>query len=699
MAETIHLRAPGVSLVLLVDDRLRIAHWGAELGDDDLEAVVALAAEGAPQTGIDEPAEITFWREAARGHLGRPAVAGSRAGLGFSPLFTVSHHEAADGSAHIEAVDADAELAVRVRFTLSPEGVLRVEQSLSNTGSTPYELIELGTWLPLPDRTAELLDFTGRWLRERQPQRRRIDVGLSMRELREGRPGHESSIVHLAMTAGATFQTGSVWAIGHAWSGNGLAAVERTAGGSTAFGVAELLLPGEVRLAPGDTYDAPAAVAVYSTEGIDGASDRFHRWLRARPSHPSTPRPLTLNVWEAVYFDHSIERLLPLVDAAAEIGVERFVLDDGWFLGRRDDTAGLGDWEVDPEVWPDGLHELSARVVGSGMQFGLWFEGEMVNPRSRVAAEHPDWLLRVPGRLPPEMRSQQVLDLVNEDAWAHVHGQVDAILRAYPISYIKWDHNRFLVDPGHAGLPAVRAQTLAIYRLFDSLRADHPGLEIESCASGGGRIDLGMVEHADRFWTSDSNDALERQSIQRYTAIAIPPELLGTHIGPAPAHSTGRAHTLSFRAITALFGHAGLEWDLTETTAEERERLSAWAAYYKRNRELLHSGRVLRVDSPDPAAHVHGVVAHDRARAIVAYVQLGTAAAVIPPRVLIPSLDPDARYRVSIAEPAGRAMRLEKVAPLWTEGVVATGRALAEFGLRPPVLHPESAILIELDRM
>jgi alpha-galactosidase len=231
------------------------------------------------------------------------------------------------------------------------------------------------------------------------------------------------------------------------------------------------------------------------------------------------------------------------------------------------------------------------------------------------------------------------------------------------------------------------------------LKLRHPGLEIESCSSGGGRVDLGMAAHADRFWTSDCNDALERQYIQRYTQFAIPPELLGTHIGPTRSHTTGRVHSLAFRAITALFGHAGIEWDVTETTGQERLELASWAAYYKKKRGLLHSGRVVRVQQPDESSFVHGVIAHDLSEAVFAYVQLSAAGGSNPARFLLPGLDPDALYRVRLVEAAGAAHTVQQQPPAWTAGIEASGLALAQIGLRPPILHPETAILIELERL
>ena len=652
--DQIVLSADGVQLVLdLSSGAPVVRHWGSPLGDLDSDALRRMTTPPIPHSNVDLPQDPGVMRERGRAFHGRPALSGNRDGLDWAPLFKIVESHASETEASIRLHDAEASLSIDLHYRIEPSGIVLVDLAAVNDGSEPYRLEELTTWMPLPERAAESLDFTGRWLKERQPQRREIAVGSWVLESREGRSGHGASVVQCAMTSGAGFASGEVWALGLLWSGEHRHLIERGTDGRTAIGAGELLQSGEMVLQPGDRYQAPTVAAAYSDEGLDGLSSRYHEWLRARPEHPTRvrPRPVTLNVWEAVYFDHDLERLSALVDVAA-----------------------------------------------AGMEFGLWFEGEMVNPDSDLYRAHPEWILHVPGRIPPTGRNQQVLDLTHDGAYEHVLGQIDALLSKHPISYIKWDHNRPLVDPAHLGRPAVHNQTVAIYRLFDELKSRHPGLEIESCASGGGRVDLGMAMHADRFWASDSNDALERQEIQRYSMIAIPPEMLGTHIGPSTSHSSGRSHSLSFRAATALFGHAGIEWDITETTNAERSLLAEWAAYYKANRDLLHSGRVVRVDHTDAAALVHGVVAHDRSAAIFCYAQVAAAGGVLPSAALIPGLDPDARYRVRRVEPAGRAPAMQHADPMWVDGVVTTGAALATIGLRPPILHPEQAILIEIVR-
>ena len=699
-----HLSRAGVSLLVeTTEGTPNIIYWGAALsGNLDASQYLLAVTEPAPHGYYDHAHRGGVWRENARGFWGRPAILGNRGGKDWSQLFTlVSAEQPTPESLKFVSRDNDLGLQVELRYQITASGLLLADHTITNLHDGDFALENSTVFFALPDHATDYLDFTGRWLKERQPQRGKINTGIWQRESREGRSGHDYTLVQFAMTAAADFQQGEIWGLSLAWSGDTNHVIERQSVGRTQIGAGELLMPGEVLLAKGESYTAPTVVAVYSNAGIDGASDRFHSYVRARANHPTAlrPRPVTLNVWEAVYMEHDLAKLSALAQVAGEIGVERFVLDDGWFGARRDDKAGLGDWKVAPEVWPNGLQPLIDVVHANGMEFGLWFEGEMVNCDSDLYRAHPEWILQTGSRLPIDARTQQVLDLSHPGAFEHVLGQVDAILTEYPIAYIKWDHNRTLTDASHLGRATMRNQTVAIYRLFDELKRRHPGLEIESCASGGGRIDLGMIEHADRFWTSDCNDALERQAIQRYTSIVIPPEMLGTHIGPTHAHSTGRTHELSFRAITALFGHAGLEWDLTETTAEERVLLRQWTDYYKANRWLLHSGRVARVAGTEATAWSHGVVAQDGSRAIFAYIALGMSTFALPATMRFAGLEPDAQYRVQQVELGGVAPTTQKHAPDWQAGVVVAGRFLMTAGLRTSIVKPENALLFEVTRV
>ena len=693
----IHLQAAGTSLVL--DARGPrppvIVHWGAALGELDRSALAVLAGAAVPAvppSSLDTPAPLSLLPVLAEGWSGRPGIAGSWAAGGTArPAFRLTGVTPRPSAVDIELSSTDDRLRVVTGIELTPQGVLRIRHRVTNHGAGDLDLAALDVLLPVPARADEILDFSGRWAYERRPQRAPLRDGAWSRETRHGRPGHDDPFLLMLGTPGFGFRSGEVWAAHLAWSGDKRLWAERQQLGAALLGAGELLAAGEVRLAPGQSYRTPWTVAVWSDAGIDGLSARLHDWVRAtRPLR--RPRPVVLNTWEAVYFEQSLAGLLGLVDAAAEAGAERFVLDDGWFTGRTDDRRALGDWTVDEHRWPDGLHPLIKAVHERGLDFGLWVEPEMVSPDSALARAHPDWLLGGPDAA--TWRHQLVLDLSVPAAYEHVLGRLTALLDEYPIAFLKWDHNRDLLREGTA-----HGQTTAVYRLLAALRERFGELEIESCASGGARIDLGMLEHVDRFWASDTNDALERQHIQRWTGVLLPPEYLGSHVGAPAAHITGRTGELSLRLATALFGSAGIEWDLRTATAGEREAIAGWVAWHKRLRPLLHSGTVVRSGGDDPDRLVHGVVATGRDAAVFALVSLRAAGPALPAPLRFPGLDPDRRYLVRPLVLHAPPRAVQDAPPAWLAAgsVVLTGRVLGEIGLPPPLLTPEQAAVYTLE--
>ncbi|CAN5307911.1 hypothetical protein BH24ACT12_BH24ACT12_18390 [soil metagenome] len=471
----IHLRGGEVSVVL--DTRRTglpvVLHWGADLGAEPI-GLLASTEPVTAHSALDEARPAGLLPEYAHGFAGRPGLTVARAGDSSwsSRLVTVS--TATDGrDAVVVAADDDLGLTVRTELHLEPGGLLRMRHTVTNTGSDELDVRELLTALPVPEVATELLDLSGRWCRERSPQRRPLHQGAVVRESRRGRTGHDASPLMVTGTEGFGFGHGELWAVHVAWSGDHVTYAERLSEGHTLLGGGELLGQREVVLAAQESYSSPWLLASWSADGLDTASARLHHWLRARATHPTRPRTVLVNTWAAVYFDHDLQALTELAGLAAEVGAERFVFDDGWFRGRRDDHRGLGDWTVDEEVWPEGLHPLVDHVRSLGMDFGLWVEPEMVNVDSDVVRGHPAWVLRGRETLPQPWRRQQVLDLANPSAYAHVRDALLALLREYDIAYLKWDHNRDLVDAGHGGRPAVHGQTLAVYRQLDELRAAH----------------------------------------------------------------------------------------------------------------------------------------------------------------------------------------------------------------------------------
>jgi alpha-galactosidase len=699
------LREAGVALVLDVSGpRLpRVLHWGSDLGDETgLELATSPVVTN---NALDVPVQLTVLPSEHEGWLGTPGLELARDGRSAPLRLALTEPVVVVGSTlTATATDEHAGVHVVVELALDPHGVLAHRVRVRNTGEGPLDVVSLVALLPLPERAVSGLDLTGRWIRERSPQRFRVQHGTHLRASRRGRTGHDATLLMSAGTDGFGFRHGEVWSTHVAWSGNHVHLVERLPEGAgrhgAVLGGGEMLGPAEVRLAPGEEHTTPDVLFVHADAGLDAVSARVHRRLRARAQHPSSPRPVVLNTWEAVYFDHDLARLRALAETAASIGVERFVLDDGWFGSRRDDTRGLGDWVVSDEMWPGGLSPLFDEVRALGMQVGLWFEPEMVNLDSDVVRAHPGWVLGPAGAVPS--RQQFALDLTNPDAWAHLLARIDTLVTENGIDFIKWDHNRDLHEAVSQGRPAVHRQTTAVYALLDELLARHPGLEVESCSSGGARVDLGILERTHRVWTSDCNDALERTDIEAWTGLLLPPELVGSHVGPPVAHTTHRFVDLGMRCATALFGHAGLEWDITTCTPDELEVLRGWIALHKQLRPLLHSGDVVRADCDDDSERLHGVVAADGSAAVFAFVQLTTSASTRPGLRPLPGLDPARRYRVRVPAAIPAPATVHGTEPPWLaagrgEGIVVSGAVLDRAGLALPVLAPGQALVVVLE--
>lgn len=690
----LHLRGRSSDVVVDVSTGApTIVHWGSPIdGDLAPAAIERPLVIGSP----DVVAELSVVPEHGSGFTGRPGLLGHRRrGAAWAPRFVPAGHELDGSRLRVSAVDETAGLAMTVVFEL--DHALVVWAEITNVGDDRYLLEALSIALPVPQHASELGSFTGRWTRELHPVRVPWPHGTYSVENRRGRTSHEHPPLIFAGTPGYGEWRGEVWGAHLAWSANNAVRAERLPDGRRMLQLGELVHPGEICLEPGESYRTPELIAVHSASGLSAATQQFHRHLRARPSHPQRPRPVLVNTWEAVYFDHDLDKLRGLAERAARVGAERFVLDDGWFGSRRDDRSGLGDWVVSPDVYPDGLGPLIAYVRGLGMEFGIWVEPEMISPDSDAYREHPQWALVTDGYEPVLARQQLVIDLTCADAFDHVLGQLDALLRDHDITYLKWDMNRdHIAAADAAGAAATHRQTLALYRLLDELRRRHPTVEIESCSSGGARIDHEILRRTERVWTSDCNDALERQTIQRGASMLIPPELMGAHIGPERSHTTGRRHDLAFRAATAFFGHLGVEWNLLSLSDDELDHVAGIVALHQRFRSLLHHGDVVRFDT-EPAYVAHGVYSADRSEGLVSFAQLTSAASQTPARLCLPGLVATSRYRVERLRLPGEPEGPGRTQPAWCrDGVVMSGGALDAVGIQPPALHPESAVLVHL---
>lgn len=720
------VRLDGASSSLVIDCRAqggpRVVHWGARLPPNaDLDALADADWRVALPGGMDRPVAPSLIPQTGLGHFGHPGLAGRGApGDGrWLQAVALSRVDLGPDGAVLRLADPVAAIAVDLAITMDPANDMLVLSSrLENRGDGPFTVDWLAAaTLPLPLDAGEALILTGRWNREFNEARLALPMGQYVRENRRGRTSHDQFPGLIAGPPGFGADHGAVHAVHLGWSGNHRLSVETGIDGDRLVQAGELLAPGEIVLAPGESYETPALYAAFAPDGLNGVMARFHGHAESKvipwPGARRRPRPVHLNTWEAVYFDHDLDRLKALADGAADLGIERFVLDDGWFVGRDSDTTSLGDWTPDPRKWPTGLAPLIDHVRGLGLQFGLWVEPEMVNPDSRLYRDHPDWAMALPGRDRPTQRNQLVLDLSQDAVFDHILAALDRLLADNPIDYLKWDMNRDLAPGGGMhGAPTTARQTRALYRVLDALQRRFPEVEIESCASGGGRVDMGILAHTQRFWTSDCNDALDRQSIQRGFSLFFPPSVMGAHVGPAECHTTGRRLDIGFRALTAFFGHFGVEADVSAMAEDERAELARWIALHKRHRDLLHGGRARRLDLPDKGRIGHGVVALDAAQALFAIVQIGTSDWRTAPPVRLTGLDPGASYRLSL--PAGWPQHLpleretivgradDRAEPrqrLIAGDLVLDGASLSRAGLRLPPLQPQSGVLIHLERV
>lgn len=541
--------------------------------------------------------------------------------------------------------------------------------------------------VPVPSSMHRILDHGGRWCGEFQRQETRFRTGQTVRDSREGRTGHASfpGVMFLADATGAN--TGPALGATLAWSGGHKMIAEEKADGRRHV---QLGIVDEGFESLGD--QSPPMLVGWSDTGVNGLLHAFHGHIRGLHAKPAA-RPVHYNCWEAVYFRHDIGELKEIATIAADLGAERFVLDDGWFKGRADDSTSLGDWIVDSNKFPDGLHPLVDHVTGLGMRFGIWFEPEMVNRDSDLYRAHPDWLLGPDQQ--PAGRNQFVLDLTKPGVIDYLFTQIDAILSEYGIDYVKWDHNRVLTGSGPR-------QTTELYGLLARLRARHPGVDFESCASGGGRIDFGILAYMTRVWLSDSNDALERMRMQHEAANWVPPEFVGSHVGPRKCHTSGRILSMEFRAWVAAQRHMGFELDPRELTEEETVTLKRVTNWWKHNREFLFSARQYLLDANDPEVFAEIHVGPKSDRFVMFRGQAASSRAIAARPFALAGLDPEAIYEVVLINPEDVAPVLNKNAAtgfMKGKPLRLSGRLLMRSGVPLPNAFPATMAVVEGNRV
>ena len=651
MTDYITLHSPACTAIweLLPDGAPLWRYWGPRLPDGVTPGPALVSTRRRPSFATESDHPLSILPGTGLGWFGAAALLAHRGGADWSFAVTQCQIERVDAhNVRFVMRDGVARIAVTVSARLDPEtDVLTLASALCNEGDAVLDVQWLAAGvLPLPPDAAAVRSYGGRHNREFVA----IDDGLTRagwrRENRRGLTSHDC-----VPGAVVTCADGTAYGAQLAWSGNHAQSIDWCDDGRRLWQSGEWLAPGEVRLAPGATLATPELLATCSAEGANGVAWAFHRAIRAMidwPGGSMRPRPVHLNTWEGFYFDHDEAALKALATSAADIGVERFVLDDGWFAGRDDDSSSLGDWTVDARKYPQGLAPLANHVTGLGLDFGLWVEPEMVNPDSDLCRAHPDWVLQIAGRPLLTARHQLVLDMARDDVREYLFGAIAALLEVLPITYLKWDHNR---DLTHAGDHArYRRQVAGGYALMAQLRSAFPMVEIEACAGGGGRIDAGIVRHTHRFWTSDNIDAASRVSIQRGFVQFMPPELMGAHVGASPAHATGRMQSMAFRTGVALPGHFGIELDVRQVAGAERAELRAAIARYKALRQRLHGGRTWLGEAGD---HVVWQAVGSAEALLLIVTRTDMSAAAYPPLLRLPMCEGGRRYRITreAAEP------------------------------------------------
>lgn len=558
------------------------------------------------------------------------AIFGGKPKLSGLPATYTEQDEEAD-TLEILLRDELLQIELTLRYTIfNHENAIARSVSFKNKGTQTCKLnTAMSLSLDLPDAEYEWIQFSGAWSRERYVKTRRLQQGIQSVGSTRGCSSHmHNPFVVLKRPSADEFQ-GEALGFSLVYSGNFLAQAEVDTYQVTRMMLGIHPLGFSWCLEPQEQFQTPEAVMVYSCEGLNGMSQIFHRLYRtrlARGEWRDKERPILLNNWEATYFDFTEEKLLKIAAKAKEASVQLFVLDDGWFGNRTHETSGLGDWWPNTDRLPDGIRGLSEKIEALGMKFGLWFELEMANKDSELYRMHPDWILQTPGRNISHGRKQYVLDFSRKEVVDYVYGLVEKILAESKVSYIKWDMNRSITECFSAGYKAEQQgeifhrYILGVYDLYERLTQRFPHILFESCASGGGRFDPGLLYYAPQAWTSDDTDAVERLKIQYGTSFVYPVSSMGAHVSITPNHQLGRITPIKMRGDVACFGAFGYELDLAKLTEEEQQAVKEQIAFVKQYRKLIHSGTFYRLKSPfegNIAAWM--VVSQDKKQAILAY--------------------------------------------------------------------------------
>ncbi|QHT62131.1 alpha-galactosidase [Paenibacillus lycopersici] len=562
--------------------------------------------------------------------------------------------------------DGIAGLKVELSYTVFEafDAVIRSARLINASADVMQLTRALSFSVDLPHDRYELLQLSGAWARERYVHKRALVPGVQAIESRRGSSSHMNNPFFALLAEGATEDHGDVYGFSLVYSGSFAGGVEVDQFHTSRAYMGINPFDFSWRLEAGESFQTPEAVMVFSHEGLGAMSRTYHELYRTRlcrGAFRDAVRPILVNNWEATYFDFNADKIESIAKAGSELGLELFVLDDGWF-GRRDsDNCSLGDWVVDKKKLPNGLEDLAERVRSHGLQFGLWFEPEMVSPDSDLYRAHPDWCLHVPGRRRSEGRRQLILDLSRADVQAYIVEAIGSILRSAPITYVKWDMNRNMSEIGSALLPANRQREtahrymLGLYNVLEQITTAFPDVLFESCSGGGGRFDPGMLYYMPQTWTSDNSDAISRLKIQYGTSIVYPVSAMGAHVSAVPNHQVERNTPLKTRGDVAMSGNFGYELDLTKFTASEIDEVKRQVALVKEVRGLVQYGSFYRLLSPFEGNETAWMfVSPDQREALVVHVVVLNEANAPLDRLKLKGLNPDFRYEwIGTSEVAG----------------------------------------------
>jgi alpha-galactosidase len=509
----------------------------------------------------------------------------------------------------VTLVDSKAGLEVELSYTVFEafDAVIRSTRIVNASADVMTLRSALSVSVDLPHDRFDLLQLSGAWARERYVHRRALTPGTQSVESRRGSSSHMNNPFFALLSEDANEDVGEVFGFSLVYSGSFVGGVEVDQFHTSRAYLGINPFDFSWRLEPGESFQTPEAVMVFSAAGLGGMSHMYHDLYRTRlcrGKFRDAVRPILVNNWEATYFNFNADKIESIAQAGSKLGIELFVLDDGWFGKRDNDNSSLGDWVVDYKKLPGGLNDLAERVRSHGLQFGLWFEPEMVSPDSELYRAHPDWCLHVPGYRRTEARQQLILDLSREDVQSYIVKSLSDILNHAPITYVKWDMNRNMSEIGSELLPAERQREtahrymLGLYSVLERITSAFPHILFESCSGGGGRFDPGMLYYMPQTWTSDNTDAVSRLKIQYGTSIVYPISTMGAHVSAVPNHQTGRMTPLRTRGDVAMSGNFGYELDLTQFTDAENEEVKRQVSLVKEVRELVQFGTFYRLLSP-----------------------------------------------------------------------------------------------------